>query len=494
MFQATRLALFALVLATAAALAGSATGPQDEAPTIARSGPAADLDLARHLVHDSRFEAALELLTEVAGEDPAMVRERDRVAGMIKLRESFLTGLGEDNGRLRIPIDGKHRNLKVESYEGGVITFVKNKYEVEYITIDDLTLEDLAGAWKSAKVEPIELRSYALALVGDKSWSKLWGKDAEPPATHLADLDGAADSVSRGARVEALRTMETHLGKDLDSAGGREVIALFESVFEGGRVELMEDPGKHRFRTLRDLVRASLEASFGLADLPRVLHATSAEMRGKELLLRYEFDQESELEDWLRDEEHLNDVRMMGILQTPEDQQRIGLAEGALELLGTKGVRYTLPYRGPIRLRYGMNLPDLGEEGLLWQILVYLNDDFERNHFAVHCFGYWVELLELDFESEVEREQVYYEIGTDYFTEVIVDQKSDITVRREDLSDEQVLTLPARRVNKGHISIVSHSDYITRVSSFEIQGVPDLDQAPIHRQTWVDLRLDELGF
>lgn len=492
MLRPIRLVALALLLVATAALAG--TAPQDDAPTIARSGPAADLDLARQLVHSSRLEDALELLSAVAGEDAALQRERDRVAGLVDLRESFLSGLAEKTGRLRIPIEGKHRNLKIESYEGGVITFVKNKYEVEFLTIDELAFIDLAKAWKSAKVEPLELRSYALALIGDKTWSKLWGKDAEPPATHLADLEGAADSVTRGARVEALRELEGYLGKNLSGDEGRHIVALLEAVFEGGKVELAEDAGKHRFRTLRDLVTVSLEAGFSAADLPRVLNATSSEMRGKELLLRYEFDKESELEDWLRDEEHLNDVRMMGILQTPEDQQRIGLAEGALELLGTKGVRYTLPYRGPIRLRYGMNLPDLGEEGLLWQILVYLNDDFERNHFAVHCFGYWVELLELDFESEVEREQVYYEIGTDYFTEVIVDQKSDITVRREDLSDEQVLTLPARRVNKGHISIVSHSDYITRVSSFEIQGMPDLDQAPIHRQTWVDLRLDELGF
>ncbi|MDF1797727.1 MAG: hypothetical protein P1V81_01005 [Planctomycetota bacterium] len=492
MLRSIRLVTLSLLLVVTAALA--ATTPQEDTPTIARSGPAADLDLARQLVSSSRFEDALELLDKVGAGNALLQRERDRVAGLIDLRESFLTSLAKEAGRLRVPIEGKHRNLKVEAYEGGVITFVKNKYELEFLTIDELAFEDLAGAWKSAKVEPLELRSYALALTGDKSWSKLWGKDVEPPATHVADLEDADESVARGARVEALRELEGYLGKDLTADEGRRVVERFEAVFQGGKVELAEDEDLRRFRTLRDLVTASLEAGFGLADLPRVLHATSSEMRGKELLLRYEFDKESELEDWLRDEEHLADVRMMGILQTPEDQHRIGLANGALELLGTKGVRYTLPYRGPIRLRYGMQLPEVGEEGLLWQILVYLNDDFDRNHFAVHCFGYWLELLELDFESEVERDQAYYEIGTDYFTEVVVDQKSDMTVRREDLADDQALTLPARRVNKGHISIVSHTDYVTRVSSFEIQGTPDLDQTPIHRQTWVDLRLAELGF
>ena len=500
--------LLALTLAATPPTGSSVSPPtvpaQDDAPLrIARTGPAAELDLARHLVRASRTEEALAHLDLLlAGvEDPAsdpglaaLSRERGRVAGLLDLRDSHLAKLAAEKGRLRIPVDGKHRNLKVAGYDEGVISFAQNKYDIEFLTVDELALEDLARAFKNGKVMPLELRSYALALAGDRTWNKVWGPDLDPPAQHLADLDDAEASADRGAKVEALRELEDFLGQDPGRKEGERIVALVEAVWPEGQVALDEDDGRHRFRALRDLVTAGLEASFGPAALPSILHAQAAEMRGEELWLRYDFADEEQLLDWQRDESHLPEVRMIGLLQTPDEEHRIGIVDGALEVLGVKGLRFVLPYHGPLRLRYGMQLPKVGEPDLLWQILVYLHDDLDKNRFVVHCFAYWIELLDLNFPKELERDQVYYEIGKDYFVELVVDRKSDLTARREDLADEHTLVMPSRRVNRGFVRIGTLTDYPTRITSFELQGTPDMAQLDLFRGAWVDERLDELGF
>ena len=337
--------LLALTLAATPPTGSSVSPPtvpaQDDAPLrIARTGPAAELDLARHLVRASRTEEALAHLDLLlAGvEDPAsdpglaaLSRERGRVAGLLDLRDSHLAKLAAEKGRLRIPVDGKHRNLKVAGYDEGVISFAQNKYDIEFLTVDELALEDLARAFKNGKVMPLELRSYALALAGDRTWNKVWGPDLDPPAQHLADLDDAEASADRGAKVEALRELEDFLGQDPGRKEGERIVALVEAVWPEGQVALDEDDGRHRFRALRDLVTAGLEASFGPAALPSILHAQAAEMRGEELWLRYDFDDEEQLLDWQRDESHLPEVRMIGLLQTPDEEHRIGIVDGALE-------------------------------------------------------------------------------------------------------------------------------------------------------------------
>lgn len=474
----------------------SVVAPQD-AQRIARSGPAAELDLARHLMRTSRAEDALVHLDAVLAMTPdeaPLARERARVAAFLELRDTFFTELAERSGRLRIPVGEKHRNLKVAAYDEGVITFEKNKYDVEFLTVDELAVADLAKAWKTAKVEPLEQQAYALALAGDRNWKRVWGKDAEAPAETLADLSDTGASADRGAEVEALRELETFLDGKVGPKEGRRIVELVDALWPEGGVSLSDDPGRHRFRALRDLVTAGLEAGFGPADLPRILHAAESEMRGEELWLRYDFTKEEQLADWLRDESHLPEVRMIGLLQTPEEEHRIGIVDGSLEVLGVNGLRYVLPWYGPLRVRYGMQLPEVGEEGRLWQILVYLHDDLEKSRFVVHCFAYWIELLDLNFPSEVEREQQYYEIGKDYFVELVVDRKSDLTARREDLADEHTLVVPSRRVNRGYVRFASLTDHVTRISSFELQGTPDMAQLDLFRGAYVDLRLEELGF
>ena len=494
--------LLALAAAATTASPPAPTAPavlQDEAARIARSGPAAELDLARHLVRSSRPEEALTHLDAVLGEAPGpelagLGRERARVAAFLELRETFLTGLAAEGGRLRVPVDGKHRNLRLEGYADGVITFAKNKYEVAELAVGDLDLADLAKAMGTAKVEPLEVRAHVLALVGDRRWDEVWGRDAEGPAELLADLTGAADSVERGARVAALRELEAFLGRRLSTADGDRVVELVTGVFPEGGVALDDDPGRHRFRTLRDLVIAGLEASFAPRHLPEILHAAEAEMRDGELVLRYDFSKAEQLEDWLRDDTYLGQAGQIGLLKTPEDEHRVGLVDDSLEFLGTRGLRFVLPYHGPLRLRYAMQLPEVGEDGLLWQMLVHVHDDLDKNRFVVHNLGYWIELLDLNFPSEVEREAQYYEIGADYWVELTVDRGSDLTARREDLTEEFLLTMPSRRVNRGYVRLTSHTDYPTRFTAIELQGTPDMARLDLFRGAWVDERLEALGF
>ncbi|MCP4805284.1 MAG: hypothetical protein GY884_08035, partial [Proteobacteria bacterium] len=224
------------------------------------------------------------------------------------------------------------------------------------------------------------------------------------------------------------------------------------------------------------------------------LNAAASEMRDGQLWLRYDFKDEAQLEDWLKDETHLPWVRMRGVLKTPEKDHRMEVANGGLELLGVQGLRYILPYKGAMRVRYGLQLPEVGEEDDLWKILFYLHDDLDVNRFVVHNLGYTIELLERDYPTEVEREEQHYEVGRDYFVEAVVDRKNDLTVRREDLSEDFNLSMPSQIVKRGHIRLATLTDHLTRLTTFDIQGTPDMVQLDLFMGAYVDKRLDQLGF
>jgi hypothetical protein len=479
-------------------LATVGTAFADEA--FAPVGLAADLDAAHYLASRAELEEASELLTAslaASPDDPLAQlagRELVRLTATIELRESFLAKTAREGGKLRIQIEGKRRALRVTDYTDGVVSFALNKYGIEDIDVSEISLRDMTSNWKNAKAGPVEVRAFALRLAGDKSWKSQWPRDEEGHEEVLADLQGVPDSIVHGERVLDLRSLENYVGRSLDRSEGQKVVALHERLFGGTDPQLEDDEDHTKRHALRALVRGALVAAWGLEELAAGLHAPTYEVIGDELRLIYDFASEEELKDWPQDEIRLPFLRFLGVLRTPETEWYRKLEGGSLEVLGEHDLRHIVPFKGPLHLRYPLQVAKVGKDGGMWMCGTFFHDNLEKTYQVVFGLGYLLQGYERGRPKEIHRDQIYYEIGRNYFVDLTYDKTGLTTVFREDLPEKSVLTLKTRKVDRGHISIGVYTDYITRYDSFEIQGKPDLDQMDRFRDEWVLDRLAEMGY
>ena len=235
-------------------------------------------------------------------------------------------------------------------------------------------------------------------------------------------------------------------------------------------------------------------AAWGLEELGASLHATSYEIIGDELRLIYDFTKEEELQDWPQDELRLPFLHMLGVLRTPEEEWRRDLNGGFLEVLGAQDLRHIVPFKGPLHLRYPLQVPEVGKEGGMWMCGTFLNDDLERSYLVAFGMGYHLMGFERGRPSETKREQIYYEVKKNYFVDLTYDKTGVLTAFREDAPEASLISLKTRRVDHGHVSIGVYTDYRTLYDSFEIQGTPDLNQMDRFRDEWVLDRLAEMGY
>jgi len=224
------------------------------------------------------------------------------------------------------------------------------------------------------------------------------------------------------------------------------------------------------------------------------LHATSYEILGDEVRLVYDFDKPEELIDWPTDERHRADLRTLGLLKTPEKDWSLSQKEGFLDVLGLQGLRHILPFRGPLLVRYGLQVANLEGEGGMWMCGTFVQDDLEKSYLLTYGLGYWIQGLELGRYSEVKRDQLYYEVAKTYYVDLVYDMTGVLTVTREDQTEKSLLSLKTRKVDHGHVGIGTFTDYLTRYDSFEIQGTPDLRALDRFRDEWVLDRLGTMGY
>lgn len=504
----TSLRAFFHGLAWVAVLLGSLSATaraQGAAPTtedwFAPRGQRADLDAARSLASRAELEEAIELLqlslATFPADDAALAarlgREEQRLLELVELRESFLTELAAAGDKLRVEIDGKRRSLRVTGYADGLIQFALNKYELEELDVSAISLDDLSFNWKNAKAGKSEARAYALCLVGDRSWGSQWPRDEEGHEQILADLADMPTTLVHGSLVLDLRALEIYMGRALGRSEGRAVVALHERIF-GGRDPQLEDDDGSRRRLMRALVRDALVAAWGMEELATGLHASSYEILGDELRLVYDFARPEELIDWPSDERHISDLGTLGVLKTPKESWSFGVQDGFLDVLGLQNLRHVVPFRGPLHVRYGVQVANLKGDGGMWMCGTYLHDDLERSYLRVFGLGYWVQGYERGRPSEVKRDQLYYEVAKTYFVDLVYDKTGVLTATREDQVEKSPLTLKTRKVDHGHVSIGVNTDYLTRYDSFEIQGQPDLRAMDRFRDEWVLDRLGTMGY
>lgn len=474
--------------------------PADAVEGFAPTGLGADLDAARCLASRAELEEAIELIDQSVEAFPEDLlattakRERDLLQAAVELRESYLTGLAEKGDKLRVELDGRRRALRVEGYEDGLITFALNKYGVDELEASQISLRDLSSNWKSAKAGKPELRAFVLRLAGDKSWKSQWPRDEEGHEALIDELEGIPDALVHGARVLDLRALENFQGRVLGRSEGRAVVDLHERIFGGAEPKLEGDPDGAKRHNLRALVRGALVAAWGMEELAQGLHASEHSIIGDELRLVYNFESEEELLDWPKDELRLPFLRMLGVLRTPQTDWQDRLNGGFLEVLGEVDRRHIVPFRGPLHLRYPLQVAKVGQEGGMWMCGTFLNDDLDKSYLVAFGLGYFLQGFERGRTSQNQRDQIYYEVGRNYFVDLTYDKTGLLTVVREDKPEVSKLTLKTRRVDHGHISIGVYTDYLTRYDSFEIQGKPDLREMDRFRDEWVLDRLAEMGY
>jgi len=463
-------------------------------------GLAADLDAACTLASRAELEDAEELLTSSLlqfPDDPLAAqagRDLELLHAVIELRESFLVGLAEAGDKLRIEIDGKRRALRVASYENGLIDFALNKYNVNNIEVGEISLGDLSANWKSAKSGKPEVRAFALRLAGDKAWKSQWPRDEEGHEQVLEDLEDLPTRILHGVRVLDLRSLENYVGRSLGRSEGRAVVDLHERLFGGSDPQLADDADGAKRRSMRALVREALVAAWGMEELAQSLHASDYQVLGEELRLVYNFDKEDELLDWPKDELRLPFLKMLGVLRTPESEWERKLDGGFLQVLGAHDIRHIVPFKGPLHLRYPLQVAKVGQEGGMWMCGTFLHDDLEKSYLVAFGLGYYLQGFQRGRPSEIKRDQIYYEVAKNYFVDLTYDKTGVLTAKREDKPEASLLTLKTRKVDHGHISIGVYTDYITRYDSFEIQGEPDLRQMDRFRDEWVLDRLATMGY
>lgn len=497
MFRCFSRALLVICLASGLSLASV------DGPGFAPVGLRADFDAARFLASDGQFTPAMALIKasldgssrELQESELGLLAARSnlRINELLELRTIHFASLAESGGKLRIEVDGKRRSVRVLSFIDGQIVFAKNKYGLESVNQTEVSFSDLANNWKTSKAGSTEQRCFALRLAGEKSWQSIWPKDEPGHDQLVSDLADMPESLLSGSHTLDLRGLEAYMGKQLTPEAGADVLARHQRLFQDSGPDFGEG-GQPKYLLLRDLVRSALIANWGIEELAGSLHATTVEIIGDELRLVYEFDSEDELKDWGRDDLRMPELKRSGVPEVPEADWFERVEGGFWNFLGTHAKRHMLPFRGPLKVRYPMQVMKMHKENALFACSAFLQDDEDESYFSVLGFGHELHSHDRGRPKRLSRDRIYYFLTTNYYVNLVYDKAGLMTVFREDEPEKTLLSLKAKRLNHGHISIGVNTDYPMGYDSFEIQGTPDWRSLDPFRDEWVSERMATMGY
>jgi len=471
--------------------------PADLAPRDL--APEAELALCLDLARRGRTREAQARLAEAltgalantleAAARARLERARDQVGAWNRLRAAWYAGLAARGESQRFEHDGKAVRAAIERVEDGVLILAENRAGLRTIVLDQVDPIELAkGMGREGEALPDGwARALPYALAGDKKAARMLdGKGAAAEAL-AADLAGDLPALlARGVPLGELLEL-SRAPIPPDPAGCEEVLARLAGIVTGHG----EQPEiAALLPELRGYARRALEVVFEREGAPQLVAGKWEALPERRVRLTYEFDDPSELLDFVPDDEYLASRRaVLGSLRGGPGE--VEVTGGALFGTGSKLLRHRLGFQAPISVRYDelFELTDAVRDPEVAYSAVGICDDGRGNHAA----AYGLQHLEV-FEgkrptSANPGEPTMFTIGATYALELAHDGAGKVTLSLGGLVQQELPT----SLTRGGVFLLFHTDMSVRIRRLVIEGALDEEALAKARAAWIEDRLAERG-
>lgn len=440
------------------------------------------LALARAMSGDC--EAGLDWIDAAAGAGGTtdefgrrLALERERLKGWIALRDEFLGELSASQKALALELDGK-RVTSAFTREGGELVLAKGGKRVAVralrpeALVAEIPKERLSGAREWLKV-------YPYCVTANPKWKRLTTegsaaaelkRDAQDFYPRMAALAPAVERLDRLAATPP----------PVDAAGARAVLSEVEGLL-ALRAEACVTARLAALGTLVEQLLVQIGAAMGVADLTR---AKVTEPTPGTSCMAYDFADEAQGLDWLRDDEYLSELRQpLEAVASAAEETRFAPGPKGFSGNGAFGWRHALEFLAPLRVRYQVRWePYEGKPGKVFAFALGMMADADGRHLRVHELGFlYVDELDGPYVAVRPKGDATVQLGQTYALELVHDgRKVEVWVDgvlRAEASAERRL--------EGRVFLWGHSDLCISLPKLEIEGRVTPASLARAREHWV---------
>lgn len=461
---------------------GAAPGEPAVATTsFAPRDPGSTLDRAAWLSRSGDLDGARTLLEELvtAGTtDQRVAREAGRLARAVEARDTWLADAVTKEAILRIEIEGKRKACRVVDWEADRVTLQVGRKDRFDLTLAELPLDQL-GKVLGDTLEGCYLR----ALAGDKRWERDLPKDHDDELL-VEDVEVLSTRSSLGRVIDILVTIEDLQGNPAACLPALEELA---GLPDDPLQTLLDEAARSG---LSGVARAVLDASFQPASALEGLNATEVHLDGDQLRLVYEFDQLTELEDFVIEAPGSRGPAYPNLPLRTLDDSGFEVRNGALQGLGHRALRLKVKLGAPLQVETTAAFGDY--EGShcehFRQLLLYQRDgrcvNLENMHQRITWFSAG------GFEESTTEAPAEYWPNQPYPFGFQLDADGNMTAQ---YGDEEVFTGKAAVTAPGDYVLCVYTESVISIHRLVLRGRLDDGSLEELRKDWVNSSLERLG-
>jgi len=420
----------------------------------------------------------------------AATRDLARLIELATVRQTYLATVAAEQGRLRIPLNGKKTSVKLLAVTKTALKLEETKRVPAEVAIESWPLDELLNQAARAK-PPLgtdELRAFLGALIGDEKWQRNLKKSREANSPLETELLALPALLETGAAAHALREVI-----NLAEAKEPDAVAIADAVRNLAKASARHPLIQKHATYLADRTRTALAETATDAHIRGLFHATKVQLSGDTLHLEYAFDSPDELLDFEFEPGGITERSVaLPPAKVAEDQWMHDIGKGALRARGMVTLRHIAPLSGRVDV-------DLMELSYLDPVVLptYRNsfvliicDDLALTY--MYSFGHANILSRITRGAE---ERLDQDNPTTYMYEVPyrIHMTSDAKALTVEAEGAETLSMAAAAPARGYTSILFNCDAMGGVTQLVIEG--DLDAAARRELAlrYADGELAEMG-
>ena len=431
---------------------------------------------------------ALARLDSVAGADDALRRrlatERARLTAWIALRDAYLAELERSGKPLAFELDGKKVSAPIRREQDELVLL---RGPVQRVSVGALAPEALVATIPKERFEAGSewLKIYPYCVAGNPKWKRLTTHEEPTEELKRDALESYPRFAALGQQVLALDTL-----------------ARIQALLALGRADAWVHTRIQALTQLAARLLAQVSASLEVADLvhaevgaPEVSASKDRAPAEGTLRLTYDFSSIGQQEDWRRDEDYLDDLRLqLEPVGAPQgDNQAQLFAPGPKGFAGNGRFcwRHVLEFAAPMRVRYKLRWePIAGGPGKVFAFALGMLGDEDERHLRASELGFlYVDEQDGVYTAVRPQGDATVQLGQTYSMEFVHDgRKAEVWV---DGVLRAQAAAPARK--QGRLFLWGHSDLRISVPWLEIEGRVAEASLDRLRAEWAATELAALG-
>lgn len=430
-----------------------------------------------------RIEVAIQDCATILeeGDDERVQAEHDRMTALLAMRDEYFSYLAESGKKLKVPYQGKLLLSTVDRYEDGTLHLAKNRRGIESVHASELGIADLCSQMSKEKPKfgDAALRLYPGVLANDDRWEKQLSRVDEDNG--LAEFAKSELPALRklGEIAWALNELSELAGAEPSESGANDTLAQIAKLLElGAESELVAT----RAGALQEASLAAHRVLAAAKPLAELLNGKVEEPSPGRVVVTYDFTDPAHLEDFEHDGKYHRGLRAkLPDLQTDLDKSTCEVRNEKLLMRGQVVLRHKLPFGGEQRVHYVVQFETQNPGSEYYALMVSLCGDGKASGMSNFNFGSLAAShMPSRFYEKADNgpDAIYF--GTDYNIALTTDGKRMSCV----IDGEDSGSVGVGPLERGSVSLLTHSDALVGLGSFTIEGdVDDADVAQL-REAW----------